>query len=85
VCLFATGLKKAKAEGNNVTLKLCRVREVGKTLVKKNPSCAQEKRKGKECCRSPVFKTVFAPGSGMMRTFDKINLVKRPPPFSYAP
>jgi hypothetical protein len=31
------------------------------------------------------FKTVFAPESGMMRTFDKKNLGKTPPPFPHTP
>ena len=31
------------------------------------------------------LRTVFAPGSGRMRTFDKINLGKRPPPFPHTP
>ena len=30
-------------------------------------------------------KTVFAPESGMMRTFDKKNLGKTPPPFPHTP
>jgi hypothetical protein len=30
-------------------------------------------------------KTVFAPGSPMMRTFDKKNLDKRSPPFPHTP
>jgi hypothetical protein len=30
----------------------------------------------------PCIRTVFAPGSGMMWTFDKKNLGKRPPPFA---
>jgi hypothetical protein len=31
------------------------------------------------------FKTVFAPESGRMRTFDKKNLGKTPPPFPHTP
>ena len=31
------------------------------------------------------LKTVFATESPMIRTFDKKNLGKRPPPFSYTP
>ena len=34
---------------------------------------------------SDTFRTVFAPRSGMMRTFDKKNLGKRPPPFPHTP
>jgi hypothetical protein len=35
--------------------------------------------------QSSDLKTVFATGSPMMRTFDKKNLGKRPPPFPHAP
>ncbi len=32
-----------------------------------------------------LIETVFAPESGMMRTFDKKNLGKTPPPFPHTP
>jgi hypothetical protein len=36
-------------------------------------------------CEGEFIKTVFASGSPMMRTFDKKNLGKRPPPFPHTP
>ena len=35
--------------------------------------------------KKSLVKTVLATNSPMMRTFDKKNLGKRPPPFSYTP
>ena len=41
--------------------------------------------KARAVLRSPFLKTVFAPESGTMRTFDKKNLGKTPPPFPHTP
>jgi hypothetical protein len=45
----------------------------------------KKKSKSKRKKYSEGLKTVFAPGSGTMRTFDKKNLGKRPPPFPHTP